>query len=127
MISVFPADEKLFDSNGIKIIKPTKALIHKEDNGDYYLDLKDSIDYLEYYQSGNIIRVPTPWGKQCFRITNISIKNTNVHIKAYHLFYDAKNYIISDSFVAEKNCNDALDHLNMATDNPSPFRTISDV
>lgn len=27
----------------------------------------------------------------------------------------------------ERDCNDALDHLNAATDNPSPFTTISDV
>ena len=54
MISIYSANEKLFDSNGIKIVKPAKAIVHKEDNGDYYMDLKDSIDYLEYYQSGNI-------------------------------------------------------------------------
>ena len=111
----------------IDIVKPTKAIVHKEGNRDYYMDLKDSIDYLEYYQSGNIIRAPTPWGEQGFRITNVSVKNKSIHIKAYHLFYDAENYIISDSYVAQKNCNDALEHLNMATDSPSPFITISDV
>lgn len=48
-------------------------------------------------------------------------------MRANHLLYDSENYIISDSFVVEKNCNDALDHLNSATDNPSPFTTLSDV
>jgi len=32
-----------------------------------------------------------------------------------------------DAYVFEKNCNDALDHLNMATDVLSPFTTLSDV
>lgn len=127
MISVYPADETSFSSNGIKILKPLKALIFKQDNGDYYLDLKDSLDYLKYYQSGNIIRAPTPWGKQCFRIRNVSIENNKIEARAYHLFYDSENYIIADSYVVEKNCNDALDHLNTATDSPSPFTTISDI
>lgn len=127
MISAFPPDETLFSDNGIKILKPLKAVILKEDNGDYYLDLRDNLDYLEYYQSGNILRVATPWGKQCFRIKNVSVQNNKIDIRAYHLFYDSENYIIADSYVVERNCNDALDHLNMATDTPSPFTTISDV
>ncbi|MGN1044320.1 MAG: phage tail spike protein [Acutalibacteraceae bacterium] len=127
MISVYTSNETSFVRNGIKILKPLKALIFKQDNGEYYLDLKDSIDNFEYYQSGNIIRVPTPWGKQCFRIKNVSIQNNKVEVRAHHLFYDAENYIIADSYVVERNCNDALDHLNTATDNPSPFTAISDV
>ena len=127
MISVYASNEKSFSSNGIKILKPLKALIFKQDNGEYYLDLKDSIDNFEYYQSGNVIRVPTPWGKQCFRIKNVSIQNNKVEARALHVFYDAENYIIADSYVVDRDCNDALDHLNIATDNPSPFTTLSDV
>ena len=127
MISVYESEERSFFNNGIKILKPLKAVIYKQDNADYYLDLKDSINNLEYYQSGNILRVSTPWGKQCFRIKNVAIQNNKVEVRAYHLFYDSENYIISDSYVVERNCNDALDHLNTATDNPSPFSTISDV
>ena len=127
MISVYEPEERSFFDNGIKILKPLKAVIYKQDNADYYLDLKDSINNLEYYQSGNILRVSTPWGKQCFRIKNVAIQNNKVEVRAYHLFYDSENYIISDSYVVERNCNDALDHLNTATDNPSPFSTISDV
>ncbi len=59
MISVYASNEKSFSSNGMKILKPLKALIFKQDNGEYYLDLKDSIDNFEYYQSGNVIRVST--------------------------------------------------------------------
>ncbi|MBR2003437.1 MAG: phage tail protein, partial [Thermoguttaceae bacterium] len=43
------------------------------------------------------------------------------------VFYDSENYVIADSYVVNKNCNDALDHLNIATDVTSPFTTISDV
>ena len=43
------------------------------------------------------------------------------------MFYDSEDYIIRDSYVVDKNCNDALDHLNNATDQTSPFTTLSDV
>jgi phage minor structural protein len=48
-------------------------------------------------------------------------------IRGLHIFYDSANYIIKDSYVVDKNCNDALDHLNSATDIVSPFTTISDI
>ena len=57
VISVYESEKKPFFNNGIKILKPLKALIYKQDNADYYLDLKDSINNLEYYQSGNILRL----------------------------------------------------------------------
>ena len=38
-----------------------------------------------------------------------------------------RNYIIKDSNAVDKNCNDALNHFNSATDIESPFKTISDI
>lgn len=127
MISVYPADEKLFENNGIKILNPKKATIRKEDNSEYYLELVDSIDNLDFYQTGFIIRVPTPWGKQGFRLSNPKINGNRLSIKAKHLYFDTANYIIKDSYVVDKNCNDALDHLNSNCDVPTPFTTISDI
>jgi phage minor structural protein len=127
MISIYPSPETLFANNGIKILKPLKAVIRKEDNGDFYLDLRDDLENLDYYQSGNIIRVPTPWGNQCFRLKNPEIENKKINVRAQHLYFDSQNYIIKDSYVVDKNCNDALDHLNSATDITSPFTTLSDV
>lgn len=127
MISVYPPNESLFFDNGIKILSPKKAMIRKEDNGDYYLELVDSIENLDYYQSGFIIRVPTPWGKQGFRLSNPKINGNRLSIKAKHLYFDSANYIIKDSYVVDKNCNDALDHLNKNCDIPTPFTTISDI
>ena len=90
MISVYPSTEKLFKDNGIKVLKPIKALIRKEDNGDYYLDIKDKIDCLEYYQAGMIIRTLTPWGYQAFRLTNPDIDNNKVSARAYHVYFDSE-------------------------------------
>ena len=99
MISVYEPEESSFLNNGIKILKSLKALIYKQDNSDYYLDLKDSINNLEYYQSGNILKVSTSWEKQCFRIRNVCTQNNKIEIRAYYLFYESKNYIVSDSYV----------------------------
>lgn len=127
MIKVYDSNEKLFATNGIKILHPLKAEVTKIDNGDYHAELKDKIENLEYYQKGMIIRVPTPWGVQGFRCDNPVIKNNKIECKAWHLSYDSKNYLIADSYAVDKNCNDALDHFNTNTDIVSPFKTVSDI
>lgn len=127
MIRVYDSTETLFDNNGIKVLHPLIAEITKKDNSDYYVELRDTIDNFEYYQKGMIVRVDTPWGVQGFRCDNPKIKNNRVECIAWHLSYDSKNYIIKDANAVDKNCNDALDHFNSATDVPSPFKTISDI
>ena len=127
MISIYPANEKEFKDNGEKILHPLKALIYKEDNGEYRIDIKDSLDNLKYYQEGLIIRTDTPWGKQGFRLTNPEINNNTITCRGNHLYFDTKRYIIVDSYIVDKNCNDAIDHLNNACDVETPFQFISDI
>ena len=127
MIKVYDSNEKLFNNNGIKIIHPLRADITKIDNGDYYVELQDTIESLDFYQSGMIVRIPTPWGVQGFRLANPTVKNNKVEVKGWHLSYDAKNYIIQDAYAVDKNCNDALEYFNSNTDIPSPFTTLSDI
>ena len=127
MISIYPANEKEFKDNGEKILHPLKALIYKEDNGEYKIDIKDSLDNLKYYQEGLIIRTDTPWGKQGFRLTNPETNNNTITCRGNHLYFDTKRYIIVDSYVVDKNCNDAIDHLNNACDVETPFQFISDI
>ncbi len=127
MIKLFEATDKLYTSNGDKIILPLKAKVHKQDNGDFYLNLEAPLSYIDYLVPNNIIVANTPQGEQPFRITNVEDTRSRIKVKAYHVFYDSKNYLIQDSYVVDKNCNDALDHLNNATDTLSPFTTISDI
>ena len=127
MIRVYDSNERLFNHNGIKTIHPLRADITKEDNGSYYCQLEDNIANLEYYQSGLIVRIPTPWGVQGFRLANPTVKGSKVTAKAWHLTYDAKNYIVKDAYAVDKNCNDALDHFKSNTDIPTPFTTLSDI
>ena len=127
MIKLFRPTDKDFSSNGDKIIIPKRAIIHKEDNGSFYLDLETDLSYIDDFTFNSILVCNTPQGDQAFRIRDINPTNRKISLKANHIFYDSENYLIKDSYVVDKSCNDALDHLNNATDNESPFTTVSNV
>ena len=127
MIRVFHAADTVFTSNGDIVLNPLKAVVHNEDNGNFYLELEADLKYADWLTGGNIIIAPTPGGDQPFRISKPQKTRRKISLKAYHIFYDADNYLIADSYVVNKNCNDALAHLNAATDATSPFTTLSNV
>lgn len=127
MLRVFSPSDTDFTSNGDVVIQATLAVVHKQDNGDFYLELQCGLEYLDYVKPKNIIVANTPQGAQAFRIQQVETTRSKIIAKAWHLFYDSENYLIADSYVVDKNCNDALDHLNNATDTVSPFTTLSDV
>jgi phage minor structural protein len=131
MIKVFHPSEGQADfisSNGDVVIQPLRALVTKVDNGDYYLELETSLDYIDYLKPQNIIVVDLPQGAQGFRIiAPVETTRTKIKIKAYHLYYDTNNYIIADSYVVNKNCDQALKYLNNHTDTESPFTMSSDI
>ena len=127
MIKVYEAKEKLFNHNGLKILHPNKAEVFIEDNGDYSITIESSINDLEYLQEGMIIRVNTRWGEQGFRLSNPQKKNNKIIVVGRHLWKDSSKYVIADSYVDSKGCNDALDHLNNSCDVVTPFNVISDI
>lgn len=128
MIKVFSPTDRDFSTNGDAVIKATRAVVTKVDNGDYFLYLECGIEYAPYIKANNIIVVDTPQGQQGFRLeANIETTGSKIRAKAWHLYYDGESYIIADSYVVDKNCNAALNWLNDATDNPSPFTMSSDV
>ena len=127
MIKVFNSTDKLYSSNGDVVIVPTKARVHNNDNGDFYLELVCDIKYNSYLASNNIIVASTPQGEQAFRIRDITKQKNRLTVKAWHVFYDSQNYLIADSYAVDKDCNEALDYFNNALDNDSPFTTISDI
>lgn len=127
MIRVFGQTDKLYSSNGDIVINPVKAKVKKADNTEFYLEIEAGLQYLNNLVQGNIIVANTPQGDQPFRIGNVTKTKSKISFRADHVFYDSRNYLIEDSNVVDKTCNDALDHLNMATEPESPFTTISDV
>lgn len=127
MLKLFGQTDRDFTSNGDKVIKPLKARITKQDNGEFYLELETDLTYVNDLTEGRIILAPTPQGEQPFRVSNLQKTKNKLITKALHVFFDSRNYLIADSYVVEKNCNAALDHLNAATEPQSSFVTISDV
>jgi len=127
MIRAFQPTDTRFTSNGDAVLLPTKARVKNSDNGDYYLELTCGTEYNDYLQANNIIVAPTPQGDQAFRIRTINKSKNRIEVKAWHVFYDAQNYLIADSYAVNLTCNEALDHFNKATDNPSPFTMFSDI
>ena len=127
MLKLFGQTDITFTSNGDKVIIPLRANVRKEDNALFYLDLETDLSYINDLTEGRIIVANTPQGEQAFRVGNVEKTKSKLKTRCYHLFFDSENYLIADSYVVDKNCNDALDHLNNATDNESPFTTISNV
>lgn len=127
MIRLFQQTDTLLSSNGDLIIQPLKCRITKEDNGKFYADLETDLSYIDEITEGRILVVPTPQGDQAFRISNVKATKFRISTRAMHVFYDSMNYLIQDSNVVNKSANDALDHLNSATEPASPFTTISDL
>lgn len=127
MIKLFGLTDRNYTSNGDVIIKPLEAIIHKEDNGPFYLSLTTDLSYVDDLAEGRIVVCPTPQGTQLFRVHNVTATRKKITAQCRHVFYDSENYLIADSYVVDRDANDALQHLNAATEPASPFTTISDI
>lgn len=127
MLKLFGTTDTNYSTNGDKILIPTYQHIIKQDNGEFYLDIELPLLYIDDITSNRILVSNTPTGEQAFRITDIEKRKTKIKVKAYHISYDSKNYIIQDSYVVGKDGNAAINHLNNATDIPSPFTVSSDI
>lgn len=127
MIRAFNVSDRTFATNGDAVISAIKCRVKNSDNGDYYLELYCDTKYTDYLKDNNIIVAPTPSGYQAFRIREVTRKSKRLEVTAWHVFYDADNYVIVDSYAEGKTCGEALAYFNAATDNPSPFTTYSDI
>ena len=127
MIKVFQATDKYFASNGDKIINPYKAVVYKEDNGDYYCDIEASIDLMDYLKQDMIVCVQTPWGWQPFRCDKPERSGNKVKVKAWHLYYDTESYVIADTNIVNSGCQAALNSLKGGCDSTLPFSVVSDI
>ena len=127
MIKLFSTTDNIFNTNGDKIIIPTRAEVFKEDNGSFYLQLETPLDYIDDLTANRILIANTPQGEQAFRITNVEKTRKKITLKALHISYDANNYVIRDTNVVTKTGNQAMQQLNNATDNVSPFTVSSNI
>lgn len=122
MIKVYGATETTFSNNGIKSVLARKAEIHEEENGDYYLELEVDIKYSEWLKQDNIVMCKG----QGFRLNNPVTKNNILQYKAWHISYDAKNYIVETLTKTNGTCKDYLSSI-MTVPSSNPFRFDSDI
>lgn len=128
MIRIFSSTDTDFTTNGDVIVKATRAAIHKQDNGDFYLEIEAPVEYVSFFQPMNIIVCDTPQGAQAFRLgKDIKTTRTKVKAKALHVFYDSQNFVISPVSIAQEICLDAMKIINKKTDTPSIFTMKSDI
>lgn len=127
MIKLWGTTDTTFDTNGDLTIQPLRAVVRNEDSTAFYLDLETDLSYVDELTEGRILTADLPGGAQPFRIQNVTKSRKKITIRANHVFFDSKNYLIQDSYVVNRNANDALDHLNSATEPESEFTTISDI
>lgn len=127
MIRVFSPTDTVFTSNGDAILKPLRAIVKKEDNGDYYLEYEFDISDDKFIVKDNQLVADTPQGRQAFRIGNFDKNRRKIKGTAKHVYYDSQRYLIQELSITDKNCNVALDDINSATSNPSPFTVSSDI
>ena len=137
MIKIFGATDTDFSSNGDIVIRPTKAKVHREDNGDYYLDLECGLEFLDYIVEGNIAVAPvsityeSQQPTQAFRIHNVTTTGNKISAKCRHVFWDAKNYFIewSDGYaIPGENLATVLqDYGRVAIPTQNIFVPVSDI
>ena len=127
MIKLWSTTDTTFDTNGDLTIHPLRAVVRNEDSTAFYLDLETDLSYVGDLTEGRILTADLPGGAQPFRIQNVTKSRKKISLRANHVFFDSKNYLIQDSYVVDRNANDALDHLNSATEPESEFTTISDI
>lgn len=127
MIKLFDITDRDFSSNGDAVLQPYKAIVHKEDNGEYYLELETDLKWADSLTANRIIAVDMPAGQQAFRIINSVQTGTKIALRANHVFYDSANYLIADSFAENKTCNQALVQFNNSLEPSSDFTVSSDI
>ena len=127
MIKLFDITDRDFSSNGDAVLQPYKAVVHKEDNGEYYLELETDLKWADSLTANRILAVDLPTGQQAFRIINPIRTGTKVTLRANHVFYDSENYLIADSFAENKTCSQAIAQFNNALEPSSSFTVSSDI
>lgn len=93
MIRIFGQTDTDFTSNGDCVLAPSKAVVHKYENSDYYLDLEASLEYASNFEQGRLVVVDFLNTQQLFRMWNVSKIGNKVKAKCWHVYYDTK-YIV---------------------------------
>ena len=127
MVRVFAAGDTSFTSNGDAVLRPLRAVVRNELNGDFSLELVCSLSDKEYVQGNNIVVVDLPTGAQAFRIQKPELTGQKITASCRHISFDTDNYLIVASKLENYTALAALVALNAAATPSSPFTLYTDI
>ena len=132
MITIYDAKETDFSGNGMAAIEPSECKIFNEINGDYSAELThfhDTQGKWKYIQEQRILRIPTPEGRQLFRIYYVLHDGQfkQITAKARHIFYDLNDNFLEDVRPTETNGAGAMERISSDSQYAHPFNFGSDV
>lgn len=112
MIQIYAPSNTDFSKNGTSLI-PTSCKLSMQINGTWSVLIENALDdRFQNIVENAVLSVPTPYGQQLFRITQMDKSDTGVSATAVPIFLDAQNdTFIYDQRPTDKTGQQALDIL----------------
>ena len=133
MITIYDSKESVFTHNGLGIVLPITASVTEELNGSYELSLimanaDPAKHQLKNLANFNIIKAPTPRGKQLFRIYQVK-KNIfgQIQVNARHIFYDGLFNMVNAVSDTNSSIDAAMKSIYQQAAQSSPFNVSSNI
>lgn len=116
MIQIYAPSNTNFSKNGTSLL-PTSCTLSIQANGTWSVFIENALDdRFQNIVENAVLSVPTPYGQQLFRITQMDKSDTGVSATAVPIFLDAQNdTFIYDQRPTDKTGQQALDILMNGT------------
>lgn len=114
MIELYNQNTMDFTYHGVILHECTKAVVKEALNGDFIATIEYPITNSHRYKKlkiNKIIYIPTPRGKQPFRIYDLEKRNDRIIIEAQHTTFDLMEQLVAPVSINNKTCREALDTL----------------
>lgn len=114
MIELYNQNITDFTYHGVILHECTKAVVKEVLNGDFVATIEYPITNSRRYKKlkiNKIIYIPTPRGKQPFRIYDLEKRNDRIIIEAQHTTFDIMEQLVAPVSINNKTCREALDTL----------------
>lgn len=114
MIELYNQNATDFTYHGTILHECTKAVVKEALNGDFVATIEYPITNSNRYKKlkiNKIIYIPTPRGKQPFRIYDLEKRNDRIIIEAQHTTFDIMEQLVEPISINNKTCREALDTL----------------
>lgn len=131
MIRIFDERETDFSHDGIEILDDItiSCISEREINGTWFLNaefLRDE-DKSTSIENRRILKVPTAINEQLFRIVSMKVTKSKIMVYAEHIFFDNRYNFIADTYVVQKDGNNALQQMIGACQYKNNFRGLSTI